>query len=116
MNRMVPDTLYGTATCGQGAFGRLAWLSLAVAIACSPPPARAVGDVPDRVIRVMTYNIQAGGGKLQNVAETIRGVAPDIVALQEVDVHWSGRSGFADQAAELAQSLGMHARFARIYR
>jgi endonuclease/exonuclease/phosphatase family metal-dependent hydrolase len=64
----------------------------------------------------MTYNIQAGGGNLERIAETIRGFAPDIVGLQEVDVHWGERSAFADQAAELAQSLGMQARFAPIYR
>jgi len=64
----------------------------------------------------MTYNIQAGGGNLDNVAETIRSVAPDIVGLQEVDVHWDARSAFADQAALLAKSLGMDARFAGIYR
>ncbi|HLE57375.1 MAG TPA: endonuclease/exonuclease/phosphatase family protein [Rhodothermia bacterium] len=64
----------------------------------------------------MTYNIQAGGGNLDSVAEIIRVAAPDLVGLQEVDVHWDARSAFADQAASLAQSLGMQARFARIYR
>lgn len=113
---MVPDTLYSPADCGKSAVGPLVWLSLAVAIACSPPPATGGGDSPGRVIRVMTYNIQAGGGQLENVAEAIRGVTPDVVALQEVDVHWSDRSAFADQAAQLSKSLGMQARFARIYR
>lgn len=63
----------------------------------------------------MTYNIQAGGGKLENVAQTIRRFSPDIVGLQEVDVHWSARSAFADQATVLAGMLGMQQRFARIY-
>lgn len=51
MNRMVPDTLYGTADCGQRAVGRLVWLGLAVAIACSPPPALGGGDSSGPVIR-----------------------------------------------------------------
>ena len=38
-----------------------------------------------------------------------------MVALQEVDVHWSERSGFVDQVAALASALGMEARFAPIY-
>jgi len=38
-----------------------------------------------------------------------------MVALQEVDVHWSERSGFVDQVAALASALGMDARFAPIY-
>ena len=71
----------------------------------------------------MTYNIAAGTGGgaggdttgLLRIASTIRAANPDIVALQEVDVHWSARSGFADQAASLAKSLGMEVRFAPIY-
>jgi endonuclease/exonuclease/phosphatase family metal-dependent hydrolase len=63
----------------------------------------------------MTYNIQAGGGKLENVARTILGFSPDIVGIQEVDVHWSARSSFEDQATALAEILGMEQRFARIY-
>lgn len=74
-------------------------------------------------LRVMTYNIAAGtaggaGGDttgLLRIANTIREANADIVALQEVDVHWSARSGFADQAATLARSLGMEVRFAPIY-
>jgi endonuclease/exonuclease/phosphatase family metal-dependent hydrolase len=41
---------------------------------------------------------------------------PDIVGLQEVDVRWSERSQFRDQAAELGQKLKMNVRFAYIYR
>lgn len=66
-------------------------------------------------LRVMTYNIQYGGGNLDGIAETIRGAAADLVALQEVDAHWSARSGFVDQAAVLAERLGMQVRFAPIY-
>ncbi|MES2177848.1 MAG: endonuclease/exonuclease/phosphatase family protein [Gemmatimonadota bacterium] len=66
-------------------------------------------------VRVMSYNIAAGHGDLDRIAATIRAEAPEIVALQEVDVHWHARSGFADQAAVLAKALGMDARFAHIY-
>lgn len=64
----------------------------------------------------MSYNIQYGGGGLAGIAAAIRASSPDLVALQEVDVHWAERSGFSDQIAELGESLGMHVRFAPIYR
>lgn len=64
----------------------------------------------------MSYNIQAGGGNLDGVMQAIRDAAPDLVALQEVDVHWGERSGFTDQATQLAASLKMEVRFAPIYR
>lgn len=63
----------------------------------------------------MTYNIAAGNGDLDAIARVIRSADPDIVALQEVDVRWSERSGFADQATELGAALGMHVRFGAIY-
>src|ERR671938_329873 len=63
----------------------------------------------------MTYNIHAGHGDIDRTAATIRALSPDVVGLEEVDVHWGDRSGFADQAARLAQSLGMAVRFAPIY-
>jgi endonuclease/exonuclease/phosphatase family metal-dependent hydrolase len=66
-------------------------------------------------LRVMSFNIAAGNGNLTGIADVIRGESPDVVALQEVDVHWSARSGFADQAADLSRLLGMHVRFAPIY-
>lgn len=70
----------------------------------------------DVTLRVMTWNIQAGAGNLAATAEAIREHSPDIVGLQEVDVHWSDRSAFADQATELGKRLGMEVRFAPIYR
>lgn len=63
----------------------------------------------------MTYNIESGRGALDGTVEAIRASAPDIAALQEVDVHWADRSRFADQAAILGERLGMEVRFARIY-
>ncbi len=67
-------------------------------------------------MRVMSYNIQAGGGNLDGIAEVIRSSGASLIALQEVDVHWDKRSGFADQATELATKLGLQVRFAPIYR
>ena len=91
---------------------RAARLVLATAVVLSS--ACAISRDP-RPVRVMSYNIAAGGGDLAAVAAVIRAAAPDIVALQEVDVQWSERSGFADQAAELGEALGMHVRFGPIY-
>lgn len=86
---------------------------LAIATIAGCAPLRSV--TPGRSLRVMTYNIQYGGGNLEGIAEAIRASAADVVALQEVDVHWSARSNFVDQAAALAARLGMQARFAPIY-
>jgi endonuclease/exonuclease/phosphatase family metal-dependent hydrolase len=64
---------------------------------------------------VLSYNIHAGHGDLAGTAAAIEALAPDVVALQEVDVHWDARSGFADQASALGARLGMQVRFAPIY-
>lgn len=63
----------------------------------------------------MTYNIHAGTGGLDRIAEVIRAQSPDIVGLQEVDVHFSPRSDWVDIATTLAGALGMEMRFAHIY-
>lgn len=63
----------------------------------------------------MTWNIAAGHGNLGRIADMIRSINPDVVALQEVDVRWSERSAFVDQADSLAKSLHMNVRFAPIY-
>lgn len=76
-------------------------------------PSLHIAPVP--TLRVMTYNIQAGGGNLDSIAAVIRRSDADVVALQEVDVHWLDRSLFADQANDLSTKLGMQVRFAPIY-
>jgi endonuclease/exonuclease/phosphatase family metal-dependent hydrolase len=63
----------------------------------------------------MSYNIAGGNGELERIADVIRAAGADIVALQEVDVHWSERSRWADQAAELGAMLEMNVRFGPIY-
>ncbi|MGW5645399.1 endonuclease/exonuclease/phosphatase family protein [Saccharopolyspora sp. NPDC003752] len=73
---------------------------------------------PHRGIDVLDFNIHTGIGAdgrldLARTAEVIAGA--DVVGLQEVDVHWAARSGYADQVAQLARMTGMHSYFAPIY-
>lgn len=90
---------------------------LSLLAACAHSPVRGSALPYDAVsLRVMTYNIQSGGGDLARVAQVIRDAAPGLVGLQEVDVHWAERSKFLDQATALAEELGMEVRFAPIYR
>lgn len=91
-------------------------LSLACTLLLSAGGHRAAAQFPPVGLRVMSYNIQAGGGNLDSIAAVIRSSSATLVALQEVDVHWDKRSGFADQATELAAKLGLQVRFAPIYR
>jgi endonuclease/exonuclease/phosphatase family metal-dependent hydrolase len=67
------------------------------------------------VVRLLTYNVHrcvGADGKLDvaRVAEVIAAHAPDIVALQEVDVG-RARTGGVDQAERLARRLGMAFHF-----
>ena len=67
-------------------------------------------------LRAMTYNIAAGVGidhqrDLARTARVIRDARVDVVGVQEVDRHFHARSGFVDQAAWLAQELGMYVAF-----
>lgn len=78
--------------------------------------ASAVGVANEHTIRVASYNIQYGGKGIDQVIAAIKSFDADIIALQEVDVHWSSRSAFMDQATFLARGLGMEIRFAPIYR
>jgi endonuclease/exonuclease/phosphatase family metal-dependent hydrolase len=66
-------------------------------------------------LRVMSFNIAAGHGDIDGIVRVIEEYSPDVVALQEVDVHWSERSDFADQARYLGDALGMHYFFGEIY-
>ncbi len=67
------------------------------------------------MIRILTYNVHRCVGTdrrldVGRVAAAIAAEAPDIVALQEVDVG-RARTGGVDQAHRLAQRLGMTSRF-----
>ena len=81
-------------------------------LACASVPGSSAREQP---IRAMSYNIQYGNEGLDSVIAVINEIKPDIVGLQEVDVHWQERSKFVDQAALLAKGTGMQYRFARIY-
>lgn len=92
-------------------FGLLA----AGGIQAAPPAAESIPAAT--ITRVLTYNIKHGEGMdrkldLDRTAETIRKLAPDIVALQEVDLR-CGRSGGVDQMAALGKMLGMHHAFGK---
>lgn len=68
----------------------------------------------------MQYNIHSGrDGRgrldLERTASVIERADADVVALQEVDVHWSERSAWRDQVRVLAGALGVHAFFAPVY-
>ncbi|MFE5392998.1 endonuclease/exonuclease/phosphatase family protein [Streptomyces sp. NPDC056568] len=91
---------------------------LAAAGSASPTAAAAVSaDRPGaRLLEVMTFNIHHAQGTddvldLQRVANVIRKSGADVVGLQEVDNHYSARSEWADQPAELAALLGYHVVF-----
>lgn len=67
-------------------------------------------------VTVMSYNIRNGNGMdgrcdLRRVAEVIKSVCPDVVALQEVD-SMTGRSGNVDVMGELARLTGLHPYYA----
>ncbi|HEV8630358.1 MAG TPA: endonuclease/exonuclease/phosphatase family protein [Thermoanaerobaculia bacterium] len=62
-------------------------------------------------LRLMTYNVRscsAGGGEggCERVAEVVAALAPDVVALQELEAGQPG-SGYHEQAQTIADLLGM---------
>lgn len=81
-------------------------------------PAGAPGyaqEAPPVTLRLLTYNIKHGLGNDGNVdlersAAVINALAPDLVALQEVDSSVE-RTGGIDQARRLGELTGMHAVF-----
>ncbi len=86
-------------------------VSTLLAVGLFPGPAAA--RPPQRTLSVLSYNIHHGVGgdgrlDLDRIAAVIRDSGADVAALQEVDRHWSARSGLADQAKELARRLRMH--------
>ncbi|WP_193104256.1 endonuclease/exonuclease/phosphatase family protein [Brachybacterium sp. FME24] len=67
-------------------------------------------------LRVATYNIHHGArgdGRLDlpRIAGAIADLRADVIGLQEVDVGYGTRSGFEDQAARLAELLGLRGCF-----
>jgi endonuclease/exonuclease/phosphatase family metal-dependent hydrolase len=79
-------------------------------------PAEARSDSAGQPLQVLTFNIHAGRGAdnvldLERVERLIRSSGADLVGLQEVDRHYSARSNWVDQGAELARRLDMHLAF-----
>ncbi|MFB7221398.1 endonuclease/exonuclease/phosphatase family protein [Streptomyces sp. NPDC056227] len=109
----------------RGSRAATAVLAAAAVLAAVAPATAADANVPGSQapavsLRVATYNIHAGAGEdnvfdLDRTAEAIRGLHADVVGLQEVDVHWSSRSDFVDEAEALAEKLDMQVFFAPIY-
>ena len=72
---------------------------------------------PASTLHLVSYNIKHGRGMdgevdLHRVADVLRSMAPDLVALQEIDVDCT-RSGNVDIAAELGRLLHMEHRFGK---
>lgn len=104
------------------------FLLLPLLLACSatkpadpaPAPSNNATAAPGPTLRVMSYNVhhcsppsRPGVIDLAAIVRTIEAQKPDVVMLQEIDVH-TGRSGPAShQARELASQLQMHAYFGR---
>ncbi|MBO3270465.1 endonuclease/exonuclease/phosphatase family protein [Hymenobacter defluvii] len=86
----------------------------------TPTPLAPAPVAPAPTLRVMSYNVhhcsppsRPGVIDLPAIARTIEAQHPDVVMLQEIDVH-TGRSGTGShQARELAEQLHMHAYFGR---
>lgn len=95
-------------------------LTAGLALATSAPAAAASDASPAIEIRVASYNIAAGRDAdgafdIESTAAAIEEIDAEVVALQEVDVHWGDRSLNLDLAEELADALDMHVGFAPIY-
>ncbi|MBP7381629.1 endonuclease/exonuclease/phosphatase family protein [Myxococcota bacterium] len=70
-----------------------------------------------RKVRILTYNVRHSLGldgrvDYERIAGIIKGLDPDVVCLQEIDVK-TKRSDRRDGLAELARLTGMHGYFAR---
>ncbi|GIP31567.1 endonuclease/exonuclease/phosphatase family protein [Paenibacillus sp. J2TS4] len=67
-------------------------------------------------IKVLTFNIHHGRGtdgkvNLERIAQVIEACNADVIALNEVDKHFAGRSGYIDQVSWLSERLGMNRVF-----
>ena len=89
----------------------------AVLVGLAPAAQAAQAAPPPRNLTVMSFNIHHGGGTdgvvdLDRIASVVRANHVDVVAVQEVDRHYSERSNWADEPAELAEALHYHVVFA----
>lgn len=81
-------------------------------VAAQDPPPPAQTDTPQTdTLRILVYNTRHGEGTdgvldLERIGRLINEVAPDLVALQEID-RLVERTGFVDQPAEYGALTGM---------
>jgi len=83
-------------------------------------PKRTAAPPQSRPLIVMTYNIAGHdalfhGDHVQKIADAIRRLHPDIVALQEV-LRTTWQSRFHDQLAEIESRTGLHGYFSPTYK
>ena len=95
------------------------WRAILGALVILTPAACATTRqaAPERVARVLVYNMHAGKDatgvdNLQRIATLVDSVDADIVLLQEVDRNTT-RSGRVDQPATLARLTGRHVAFGK---
>lgn len=88
-------------------------LALVVTGLTAATSAHAAPDRRTDSLRVLSYNIHHGAGvdgvlDLERIARDIEASGAEVIGLQEVDNHWGERSDWVDQAAWLADRLGMY--------
>jgi endonuclease/exonuclease/phosphatase family metal-dependent hydrolase len=93
-----------------GTLVRFAAAGIAAILGCGGDA--AVEGVP---LRVVAYNIRHGEGvdrqlDLERIADVLRSLEPDVVALQEID-SVTGRTGGVRQASRLGELMEMEAAF-----
>jgi endonuclease/exonuclease/phosphatase family metal-dependent hydrolase len=92
---------------------QLAWLLAVLTVLGLAAPAAADPRAPVRPLTVLSFNIHHAVGAdgvfdLDRLAAEIRRSHADVVGLAEVDRYFGERSGWTDEATELADRLGMH--------
>lgn len=84
-------------------------LAAALTAAAAPAPRAA-----DATIKMLTYNIKGHDNRtstaVANIAAVINALAPDVVALQEVDNRTAIGKKY-DNLADIAEATGMHSNF-----
>ena len=93
---------------------------LVVTCSCNRKQHKAASGHDKEVIRVMTYNIHHANPPsrqdyidVKAIAQVIRRQRPDLVALQEVDVHTKRSGSMLNEAEDIAAQTGMQVYFAK---
>jgi endonuclease/exonuclease/phosphatase family metal-dependent hydrolase len=87
------------------------------AAGASTSPGAHISHPAVRAITVMSFNIHHAQGTdgvldVDRVARVMRSSGADVIGVQEVDRHYSERSDWMDEAAELAERVHMNVVFA----